>query len=58
MIKNKTMIEVKIGDRIYQLFCDTDSPLGELHDALAGMKAHVVKLITDHEKNEQPKEGV
>lgn len=50
-------MEVKIGDRLYELSCDTDSPLGELHDALCSMKAHVVNLIVEHQKNEQPKEG-
>ncbi len=56
MIKNKTVIEKKIGDRIYLLLCDPDSPLGELHDALAEMKAHVIEIMNQHQKNEQPKE--
>lgn len=50
MLKNKTVIEVKINDRIYSLECSPDSPLGELHDALSQMKGYVIAKMVDLEK--------
>ena len=47
MIKNLTALEIKIGERIYRLICDIDSPLGEAHDVLLQMKGHVAKMISD-----------
>ena len=47
MIKNLTALEVKIGERIYKLLCEADSPLGEVHDVLMQMKAHVIKVMSD-----------
>lgn len=46
MIKTKTVLEIQKGDKVYQLLCDPDAPLGELHDVLHAMKAHVVGLIS------------
>lgn len=53
MIKQKTIIEVKIGDRIYELSCNGDSPLGELHDALMQMKGFCVERMVQAQKEEQ-----
>ena len=53
MIKQKTIIEVKIGDRIYELSCSGDSPLGELHDALMQMKGFCVERMVQAQKEEQ-----
>lgn len=51
MIKQKTIIEVKIGERNYELFCAADSPLGELHDALMQMKGYCVdRMVAAHEE--------
>ena len=47
MIKNLTALEIKIGERIYRLICDVDSPLGEAHDVLLQMKGQVAKMISD-----------
>lgn len=57
MIKSKTVLEVQIGDRIYRMDCDPDSPLGEVHDALTQMRACVVQKIVDIDKSkEEPKD--
>ena len=56
MIKNSTILEVKIGDRNYQFQCSPDSPLGELHDALHQMKAFIIQKIMDAQKTEDVKE--
>ena len=53
MIKQKTIIEVKICDRIYELSCSGDSPLGELHDALMQMKGFCVERMVQAQKEEQ-----
>lgn len=43
MIKSKTVLHHKIGDRDYNLEVSPDSPLGELHDALVAMKNFVIQ---------------
>ncbi len=54
MIKQKTVLEVKINDRAYELFCGGDSPLGELHDALMQMKGYCVdRMTTAHEEEKK-----
>ncbi len=47
MIKNKTVLEVKIGERSYELNVSPDSPLGELFDAITQMQSFVVSKIND-----------
>jgi len=61
MIKNKTILEVKIGERAYQMECYPDSPLGEIFDALCAMRGFIVqRMIEEQEKDkkvvEKPKE--
>lgn len=51
-IKPKTTFEKKTGDHTYRFECDPDSPLGEIHDALAIMKSFVLEKIIENEKNE------
>jgi hypothetical protein len=53
MIKQVTILEEKIGDRVYQLSCGSDSPLGELHDALMLMKGYCVERMVAAQKEEQ-----
>lgn len=56
MLKQLAALEVKIGERIYRLLCDHDSPLGEVHDVLMQMKSHVVgKIQENHAAENQPK---
>lgn len=56
MLKQLTALEVKIEDRIYQLVCDPNSPLGEVHDVLSKMKAHVIDKIKSVQESEKPNE--
>lgn len=53
MIKQKTILEVKSNDRIYELYCPSDSPLGELHDVLMQMKGYCVDRMVAAQKEEQ-----
>ncbi len=55
-LKCKTALQVKIGERIYEMECHSDSLLGEVHDALTQMKAYIVDRINaqlDNEKKAQ-----
>jgi hypothetical protein len=58
MIKSITRLEHKIGDRIYHFFCDHDSPVGEVHDALTKFKSHVVSVIAAQDPPAAPKEEI
>lgn len=50
MIKQKTVLEIKIGENVYTLDCEHNSPLGELHDALSQMKLKVIEIMQSYEK--------
>jgi hypothetical protein len=56
MIKPKSVLEIKIDERLYQLLCDNDAPLGAVHDALCQMRAFVVQRIVDLDKDKQKEE--
>lgn len=53
MIKNKTVLEVKINDHVYQMECNADCTLGEVHDALHMMKNYIIERMQQVEA--QPK---
>lgn len=55
-LKSRTTLEVKVGDKIYTMDCNSDSPLGEVHDALTQMKSYIVQRINDQAKSEKPGE--
>jgi len=44
MIKQMVKLEHKIGDRVYNLFCDSDSPTIEIKEALSKFVAVVVNV--------------
>jgi len=56
MLKQKTILEIVKGDKTYQLHCDPNANLGELHDVLSEWKAYVVKRITDAHEEEVKRE--
>lgn len=58
MIKSVTVIEFKIGERIYQFHCSPESPLGEIHDALCMMKHEIVQRISKQDELEKEKKNV
>jgi len=53
MLKTKSSMEVEIDGKLYQLLCDTDSPLGSVHDALCQMRLFVVQRIVDLDKQKE-----
>lgn len=52
-IRNKAILQVKIGERTYEMECYNESPLGEVFDALTLMKAYVVDRINAQADNEK-----
>lgn len=57
MINNITQFEIKIGDHAYRFLCESNSPLGEVHDALYHMKQIVLKKMQEcHESEKAHKE--
>ena len=53
MLKQKSILEVEIAEKKYQLYCDSDSPLGCLHDAVMQMKGWCVDRMIAAHKEEQ-----
>jgi hypothetical protein len=53
MIKQKPVLEVEIAGKRFELNCDSDSPLGSLHDALMQMKGWCVDRMIAAQKEEQ-----
>ncbi len=44
---NRTVIELKIGERFYKLECSPDSPLTELNQALVEMNNFIISKINE-----------
>lgn len=55
MINSKTILEHKIGERTYQFFCDPNSPLGELHDALVLMRNFIIQKMQEIDQKQSEK---
>lgn len=53
MLKQQSVLKVEIEGKSYQLSCDTDSPLGCLHDALMRMKGWAVDRMVKAQQEEQ-----
>jgi len=47
MIKTRTIIEKKMGERVYELVLDPQSPLGEVFDVLCHMKSFVLEKMNE-----------
>jgi len=56
MLKTNAQLEVKIGERVYTLNLPSESPLGEVHDALFRMRSYVVDKINEAIKADKKKE--
>lgn len=52
MFKQKLVLEHKIGDRLYEVHCQPDSPLGELFDALMAWKGWAVQRMSQAHEQE------
>lgn len=45
MFQSKSYLSVKIGERDYQLICDTNSPIQELIDVLGIISKNAQKIL-------------
>lgn len=52
MIKNKSSFEVKVGEKLYQFFCEPDSPIEQVLQVLNIMTDHIKKVKVDLETQE------
>ena len=50
MIKNISALEVVKEDRVYRVYVENNSPLGEVFDALTQMRTYVFECIKAHEE--------
>lgn len=55
-ILNRTILEVKIGDRFYNFECSPDSPLQEVNNALQQMNSYILERIKETQKNASSEE--
>lgn len=46
-ILNKTIMQVSKNERIYELECSNDAPLGEVFDALCEMQLAVIERMSE-----------
>lgn len=58
MLVQKSALEVKVGTRTYTLECASDSPLGELYDALCQMQSYVIGRIIESQKGSTKEEAI
>jgi hypothetical protein len=56
MLKTNAQLEIKIGERVYQLNLPSDAPLGEAHDALFQMRSFVISKINEAQQADKEKE--
>lgn len=56
MHKMSAKFENKIGERIYQFFCDVDAPLGEVFDSLSKFKSYIADMIQRNAEAEKKAE--
>jgi hypothetical protein len=59
MLKMIARLEHKIGERVYHLLCDSDSPTVEIKEAISSMLGYVVNVETQAkaQAEAQEKEG-
>lgn len=56
MLNNIARLYVRMGEREYQLLCEVDSPIGEVHDALSQMKLFVINKMKEVESSTSTEE--
>jgi len=54
MLKGKSVLEIKKGDKVYTFEFEPGSHAGEIHDVLHEMKAFVVSKIIEVQASSKP----
>ena len=57
MIKQRTILETKRGERIYQCSMEPDSTLGEIYDVLSEMRALILHRIIEEDNKEKVRQA-
>ncbi|CAB4121684.1 hypothetical protein UFOVP1357_20 [uncultured Caudovirales phage] len=58
-VKNRPILEAKVGEKTFELVLPEGSTLGELHDALFQMRSFVIDRIKEaNEMNQKSQEEV
>jgi len=55
-ILQRTILEVKMGDKFYNFECAPDSPLSEINQALVTMNTYVLSRIEEVKKAQENSE--
>lgn len=53
-VKTQASIKVVKGERDHIYFCDNQSPLGEVFDALSEMRNYIIQRIQEQEMKKEP----
>jgi hypothetical protein len=56
MLKTKTVLEVKVKERLYTLELHPESPLGEAYDAVTQIRGFIIDKIVEENNKSKPKE--
>ena len=56
-VLQRTILEVKLGDRVYKLECLPDSPLSEINQSLSMMNNYVLARIEEANKAKEEAES-
>lgn len=57
MITNVTRLAVKAGERLYQFYCEPDSPLDEAYNVISMMANEVSRRLEEAKKASETKES-
>lgn len=52
-VEQVTRIKVEIAGKVFSLICDSDSPLGSVHDTLMQIKGWCVERMVAAQREEQ-----
>lgn len=55
MLTQRSVIKIEIQKKVYEFHCDSDSPLGSVHDALMQMKGWCLEKMLAAHQHEQEK---
>jgi len=52
MLKNKTALEAKIGEKTFQFVCDAEATVGEIFDGLYHLRSHVLDVMNKQKQQD------
>lgn len=58
MQKNICQLEAKVGEKVFHLLCDHDSPLGHVKEALFQFLKYIGQIEDQAKKSEEEKQDI